>query len=138
MFIDKGQLIQSVNVTDYADVQSRYANCAIEVNMVFQLFHQDGTPARGSYKGPGTIVDHGDCRHAILGDPYRSTNLEEFIISPKATPESETGFSTAVSAVHAALGGNKPGRRMTSKGTYEWLRTYDEAMAERKRIDALG
>lgn len=149
MLIMYGLLMTTVDVVPFIAEPGVYipylGRAVVEVDMGFQLFHMNGTPlsaTSATYNGKGEVVNRGGKRIAIVGNPYRDVNLEEFTVAPKANVEDEARFAVAVSATRAALNEFKPKARRVPKayGEYpsygQWLEYYDKAIAERKRVDA--
>lgn len=134
MIVMSGMLVQIVNAVILADGLLRYGDCSVDGDLYYQLYDDNGKERRGEYHGIGSIVERDGVRFAILGDPYRSTQLPEYRIAQTPTAESSVRLDRLVAGVRAAIGNYKIGRRVKKRGT-DWLRGYDEALAQRKVID---
>jgi hypothetical protein len=101
------------------------------IPLEFRVFNEDGTPSTGSYRGEGSIRG----TRLLLGDPYRSADLAEYVVETTATQESwdyYQGFKTAVSdrfAKRFAKGMFAPGLFDESS---RWMDGYVQGRREKK------
>ncbi len=122
VWIDKGFLIQTATV--------ERDGVLYDLPIVFQVFEEDGTPAKGSYRGEGTLRG----QTLILGDARRpEALLSEVLVAAKATKESLDfldGFERGLADRRRI-----PGTR-TSRRSVEWWHGYREAWLEKERLAA--
>lgn len=129
LFIDKGWLIQGVELTDH---EYRYLDKSGEpyvALLAFQVYDESGDPAQRSYRGPGEI--HGT--RIFLGDPQTTTNLLEGKLDTQATSESwdhYRGFKEAITAPRQLTA--KQYQKKIYGATRAWEDGYRQGYAERK------
>ena len=122
VMVEKGLYIQPVN----AAVIAGYIDYDVPHFLAFQLLDENGRPAQGSYLGEGRVVERGNRKHLILGDPYKSAQLPEYEIS--ATPESSSNQNVDdfVEGLRTALERRKTKRNANS--------VWREGFAEGKKL----
>lgn len=129
LFIDKGWLIQDVEI---ADSEYRYLHKSGEpyvALLAFQVFDEGGDPAQLSYRGPGEIRG----TKIFIGDPYTTTNLLEGKLDTQATSESwdhYLGFKEAVTSPRQLSA--KQYQKKIYGVSRAWEEGYQSGYAERK------
>jgi hypothetical protein len=130
LFIDKGWLIQDLEVTlDGYRYTDKAGEPYVQL-LAFQVYDEQGDPAARSYRGPGEI--HGN--KIFLGDPQTTTNLIEGKVDRQATSESwdhYQGFKEAITSPRQLT--QKQFEKKKFYGyTTAWLDGYQQGYAERK------
>src|SRR5262249_51398336 len=82
--VDRGRLVQFRTIPDPHSFMGPDYDTWLE----YQAYELDGTPAKGSYRGEGAVVDG----MLILGDPYTKATLTEYRVDREPTPDSNDRF----------------------------------------------
>lgn len=121
VFIEKGFYIQGVNAASIAG----YYDFDAAHFLAFQLYEDDGSPSKGSYKGPGYIEENRDLgvKYVVLGDPHRSTQLPAYKLSDTPEAESEKNLNDFVEGFKAAM----EKKRIKKTANHHWREGFAEA-----------
>lgn len=131
--IDRGVYIQPVTANLVSEVLPTYFP-DYEWYLLFQVYELDGSEAKGSYTGEGriTIQPHNeDFNVLVLGDPYRSNNLEEYLVSKNAIQDSIDSLDLITEALE--FGWEK---RYKKRGaSIDWIEAFEFAKMQRKEYE---
>jgi len=105
------------------------------LSLEYQVFELDGSPAQGSYRGPGTTSG----KRLIIGDAANpEALLTEYVVATQPTSESNDyyqGFLSALDDRRQAVSG-KLTKAEGSKGYYarssRWWEGYNDAWREKR------
>lgn len=86
----------------------------------FQLFTEDGKLATGEYRGPGVIVERDGARWLLVGDPHKTTWLEEYRIASEPLLDEHDRKTRHDYRAGFAAGADLARKRPRSDATYDW------------------
>lgn len=124
MVIDKGLYIQAADVA----IAAGYPDYSLPYYLVFQVFDENGEPAKGSYSGKGGVIKEDGKTYVYLGSPADTTNLQVFLISETPEPESEKRFNDMAEGFNAGM----EGKRAKKNASHEWREGFAEAKKVRR------
>lgn len=82
--VDSGKLVEFRSISDPHSILGGDYDAFLE----YQVYHLDGTPSTGSYRGQGSITNG----RLILGDPYTHVTLTEYVVDREPTKDSRDRF----------------------------------------------
>jgi hypothetical protein len=126
--IEKGKLINFVSVSR---ILGFFDECPDdEYWLEFQVYELNGSPAKGSYRGPGVLIKEQGRSTLLLGDPARQANLAEYRVDEQPTADSERRLDEFAAGFRA---GATEGKRRKTNASEEWRDGYERGLRCRHR-----
>jgi hypothetical protein len=129
IYIDKGWLIQMVEVSVDGSVYTDKKGEPYMALLRFQVYDESGAPATLSYSGVGLV----DGARIVIGDPHRDTKLLEAKVDRQASSESwdqYLGFKEAITEKRSPTA--KQYQSRVALASRMWADGYQQGFAMRK------